>query len=78
MDSHETLRMYGRRLGMQQEENPEYLKVLQWYEAVRYGNQEVSDQEVAWLEQICRQERIRNRKVKRERKKQHGKHKKKN
>ena len=73
MGSGETLRMYGRRLMLEQEENPEYLKVLQWYEAVRYGNQEVSDQEVAWLEQVCRQERIRNRKVKRERRKQHGK-----
>jgi hypothetical protein len=77
MDSSETLRMYYKRLSNEREANPDYLKVLQWYEAVRYANQEVSNQEVAWLEQICRQEKIRNRKLKRERLKRYGKSKKK-
>ena len=63
----ETLRMYGKRLAEQQESNPDYMEALLWYEAVRYGNRDVTNQEVAWLERLCRQEKIRNRKIKRER-----------
>ena len=66
LNTGETLREYGKRLARQKEEDPEYLEVLQWYEAIRYGKQEVDCKEVIWLEQVCRKEKMRNHKARRE------------
>lgn len=71
MQSDETLRMYGQRLAKRKETDSDYLEVLQWYETVRYGNRKVAESEVLWLERICKQEKLRNRKIKREHRKWH-------
>ncbi len=59
----ETLRMYQKRLVEEDAELEIYASVFRWYEGVRYGEEEVTAEDIRKLEQLYEAERKRTRRI---------------